>query len=87
MKYLKYQLSICLVFFINFIWACEACKAAQPKLTQNFTHGVGPRGNFDWVIVAAVAVIAVYTLVFSIKYLAKPGEKKSNHIKYSILQD
>lgn len=78
---------MCFLLLADFAFACEACKLNQPKITSSFTHGEGPRGNIDWVIVAVVSLIAIYTLIFSIKYLAKPGEKKVNHIKYSILQD
>lgn len=87
MKNLKQKLTLIFLLIINFTFACDACKLAQPKLTQSFTHGEGPRGNIDWIIVAVVAVIVIYTLIFSIKYIAKPGERKQNHIKYSILQD
>lgn len=72
------------LFAINYAWACDACKLQQPEITRDFTHGVGPRGQFDWIIVAVIAVIAVYTLIFSVKYLVKPGEKEADHIKNSI---
>lgn len=87
MKNLKYLASMLFLLFVDFVYACDACKLNQPKITQSFTHGQGPRGNIDWIIVGVVSLIAIYTLIFSIKYLAKPGEKKENHIKYSILQD
>lgn len=73
-----------LVLAVNFVWACEACKLQQPKITQNFTHGAGPDSKWDWLIVAVIALITVYTLVYSLKYLIKPGEKDRDHIKYSI---
>ena len=72
------------LFAINFAWACDACKLQQPEITRDLTHGVGPRGQFDWIIVAVIAVIAVYTLIISVKYLVKPGEKEGDHIKNSI---
>ena len=87
MKHLKYLLSLAFLLLVDFVYACDACKLEQPKITSSFTHGQGPRGNIDWIIVGVVTIIALYTLIFSIKYLAKPGEKKANHIKYSILQD
>lgn len=77
-----------LIFFllvINFAFACEACKLQQPAVTRDFTHGVGPRGDFDWIIVAVIAVLTVFTFVYSLKYLVKPGEKDQDHIKNSIL--
>lgn len=73
------------LLIVNFALACEACKLQQPKITQNFTHGTGPESRWDWIIVASVALITIYTLIFSIKYLVKPGEKDKNHIKYSVL--
>ena len=87
MKNFKHIFSFLFLLIIDLIYACDACKLAQPKITRNFTHGVGPSGNVDWIIVGVVSLIILYTLIFSIKYLAKPGEKKANHIKYSILQD
>jgi hypothetical protein len=70
---------------INFAFACEACKLQQPKVTRDFTHGVGPRGDYDWIIVAVIALITIFTFIYSLKYLVKPGEKEANHIKNSIL--
>lgn len=76
-----------LFFFliVNFALACEACKLQQPKITQEFTHGVGPRGDYDWIIVAIIAALTIFTFVYSLKYLVKPGEKDADHIKNSIL--
>ena len=77
-----------IVFFllmVNLAFACDACKLQQPKVTRDFTHGVGPRGEFDWIIVAVIAVLTIFTFVYSLKYLVKPGEKNQDHIKNSIL--
>ena len=77
-----------IVFFllmVNLAFACDACKLQQPKVTRDFTHGVGPRGDFDWIIVAVIAVLTIFTFEYSLKYLVKPGEKEQNHIKNSIL--
>lgn len=87
MKNIKFVLSLVFLLMIDFIYACDACKLEQPKITSSFTHGQGPRGNIDWIIVGVVTVITLFTLIYSIKYLAKPGEKKESHIKYSILED
>lgn len=84
MKKFKNIAVLFFLFAVNFAFACEACKLQQPEITRDFTHGVGPRGQFDWIIVAVIAVIAVYTLIFSVKYLVKPGEKEADHIKNSI---
>ncbi|WP_304344507.1 hypothetical protein [Chryseobacterium koreense] len=85
MKNLVKILGLVLVLVANFALACDACKLQQPKLTQGFTHGTGPDSKWDWVIVAVIALITIYTLIYSIKYIAKPGEKNKNHIKHSIL--
>jgi len=66
-------------------FACEACKKQQPKITQGITHGAGPASNWDWVIVAVVAAVGIMTLIFSLKYLIRPGEKNADHIKQIIL--
>ena len=85
MKNLKNNITLIFLFIVNFAFACDACKLQQPKVTQGFTHGTGPESKWDWLIVAIIAVITVYTLIYSIKYIVKPGEKDKNHIKYSIL--
>lgn len=66
--------------------ACDACKLQQPEITQELTHGTGPSSNWDWVVVALIAVITVITLFYSVKYLIKPGEKSSKHIKNTVLE-
>ena len=66
-------------------YACPACEKAQPRLLQGISHGAGPESKWDLVIVSFIAVIVVFTLYFSIKWLIRPGEKNSDHIKYFIL--
>ena len=85
MKNLKNCAILLFLFLANFAFACDACKLQQPKVTRDFTHGVGPRGDYDWVIVAVIAVITVLTFIYSLKFLVYPGEKSQNHIKNSIL--
>lgn len=77
-----------LVIFLipTLVLACPVCEKQQPKITLGLTHGAGPQSNWDWVIIAVISAITIYTLVFSIKYLVKPGEKSSNHIKQSIFK-
>ena len=82
MKILKLTLTLLSFLIINQSQA-QLCNTKPSTLFDyTVTHG-----TIDWIIVAVVSVIILYTLIFSIKYLAKPGEEKSNHIKYSILQD
>lgn len=66
--------------------ACEVCEANQPKILRGITHGGGPQGNSDYFIVIAAAVFVLITLVFAVKFLVRPGEKRADHIKRSILQ-
>jgi hypothetical protein len=66
-------------------FACPVCEKQQPKITQGITHGAGPQSNWDWVIIAIITLITVLTLIYSVKYLIKPGEKDADHIKKSIL--
>lgn len=65
--------------------ACPTCERQQPKLLRGVVHGTGPDSKWDYLIVATVMVITIFTLYFSIKWLIKPGEKDDKHIKYSIL--
>ena len=82
---LKYLLSVLIVFIAQIAIACPVCEKQQPKITQGLTHGVGPQSNWDWVIIAIISLITVLTLIYSIKYLIKPGEKNVDHIKQTIL--
>lgn len=75
------------VFCQQIVMACTVCEKQQPKVTFGLTHGAGPQSNWDWVIIAIVTLITVLTLIYSIKFLIKPGEKESNHIKQSILNN
>lgn len=85
MKNYKKVISLIFILAVNFAFACEACKLQQPKITQGFTHGTGPESKWDWLIVGGIAIITIYTLFYSVKYLVKPGEKNRDHIKNSIL--
>ncbi|MBK8405174.1 MAG: hypothetical protein IPL25_14160 [Saprospiraceae bacterium] len=84
---LKYLLSILVVLTAQIATACPVCEKQQPKITQGLTHGAGPQSNWDWVIIAIISVITILTLIYSVKYLLKPGEKNENHIKQSILSN
>jgi hypothetical protein len=66
--------------------ACPVCERNQPKILRGVVHGAGPESNWDYVAIILTIIIAVLTLVFSVKWLIKPGEKNSDHIKYSILK-
>lgn len=66
-------------------FACPACEKQQPKLLKGISHGSGPEGNMDMLIVWLIAIIVLLTLIFSVKWIIKPGEKSPNHIKRLIL--
>ncbi len=72
-------------FGSTIILACPVCEKQQPVITQGLTHGAGPQSNWDWVIISIIFIITLLTLVYSLKYLIKPGEKENNHIKLVIL--
>lgn len=76
-----------LFFLYHFSMACEVCEKNQPKITRGITHGSGPQSNWDWVIITIMVLITLLTLAYSIKYLVKPGEKNSDHIKKTILSN
>ncbi len=85
---IKHLLVLIVILLINAqVWACPVCEQQQPKITQGLTHGSGPQSNWDWVIIAVISAITLLTLVFSLKYLIKPGEKNKNHIKQFILNN
>lgn len=75
------------VLSVQLVSACPLCGKRQPKITMGVTHGVGPQSDWDWVIIVLIAAITIWTLVFSVKKLIKPGEKNADHIKYSILSN
>ena len=65
--------------------ACPACEARQPKILRGITHGAGPSGKWDYLIVSIAIVIVLFTLFYSVKWLIRPGEKSPEHIKRMIL--
>ena len=83
MRNLKQVSALFFLLIINFSWA-QICTTKPEDIIFKYSK---THTEIDWVIVGVTSVIAIYTLIFSIKYLAKPGEEKNSHIKYSILQD
>ena len=67
--------------------ACEICSAKQPKGFENITHGEGPEGNIDYIIMYGAIVIVGYTLIMSVRYLVKPSEPRRGEIKNIVLRD
>lgn len=72
--------------FPTFVHACDVCQNNQPKVLKNITHGTGPQGNIDYVIIWSALIIVALTLFFSLKYLIRPNENACDHIKNSIIE-
>lgn len=82
----KLGLIICVLCMAQWALACEVCERNQPKVLKGITHGAGPESNWDYVIVWAVVIIALATLIWSVKYIIRPGEKSEGHIKNIIFK-
>lgn len=65
--------------------ACDVCKRNQPVVLKGTAHGAGPDSQWDYLIIALVAVSVVVTLWLSLKWLIKPGEQSAMHIKRTVL--
>lgn len=65
--------------------ACPVCERNQPKILRGIVHGGGPESRWDYWIVCAMLAVVVMTLIFSVKWLIRPGEKSESHIKHRIL--
>jgi len=85
MKKIITSIVFLLVSFVSSI-ACPVCERNQPKVLRGIVHGAGPESNWDYVSIWITIIIAVITLVLTIKWLIKPGEKNADHIKFSILK-
>lgn len=70
----------------SFAMACTVCERRQPELLRGISHGAGPESRWDLWIVAVVAAIVVVSLVFSVKWILRPGETAADHIKRSIFK-
>ena len=82
---MKYYLATLAFLLPVLTHACPACEKAQPRILRGITHGAGPESRWDYVIAYAVAIITVLTLIYSIKWLIRPGETTPNHIKNFII--
>lgn len=59
--------------------ACDLCKSQQPEILQDFVHGTGPQGTFDYIILWIAIVIVLITLVLSVLFLIRPDKLDKNH--------
>ena len=65
--------------------ACEVCKEDQPKGLEEITHGTGPRAVTDYIISWSAVIIVGVSLILSLKYIIRPQETHSTHIKHIVL--
>ncbi|WP_395047377.1 hypothetical protein [Flavobacterium sp.] len=75
-----------LMLFQIAVFACPVCERNQPKVLRGIVHGAGPESNWDYISIWFTIIIALITLFYSLKWLIEPGEKNTDHIKYSILK-
>lgn len=66
-------------------YGCPVCDKQQPRILKGVAHGAGPQTNWDYVIVYLVAAVVVVSLIFSILWLVRPGERNMGHIKRAVL--
>ncbi len=66
-------------------FACPVCEKRQPKLLRGITHGAGPQSNWDYLIVWAAVLTVLFTLFYTVKWMIRPEEKNSDHIKRMVL--
>lgn len=86
MKHRLILLLFSLGTFLPAAWGCELCGAQQPKILRGLTHGSGPQGPFDYLIVSAAAVVVLVSLGYAIKFIVHPGERQADHIKRIVIQ-
>ena len=57
--------------------ACPVCEKNQPKGFATITHGVGPGGLFDYVMLyGSIAIVAV-TFILFFRYLLRPDSRRN----------
>ena len=76
-----------LLFLFAGVNACPVCERNKPEILKGITHGSGPESNWDYLIVGAIAVLALFSLFYSVKWLINPNEKNPDHIKYSLFNE
>jgi len=81
MKKIVLLFGILFLFAPQIATACDVCKKNQPEILQNVTHGAGPSGTLDYIIIWSAIIIVGFTLFYSVKYLIKPKENNPEHIK------
>lgn len=65
--------------------ACPECERKQLEALKGVAHGAGPEQNWDYLIVGVTSLIVLVSLFYAIKWIVRPGEKNSSHIKREVL--
>lgn len=81
----KIFVTLTFLFLSMPLLACPVCEKQQPILLKGITHGAGPESNWDYLIICVMVAIVVCSLYFSLKWIIKPEEKQSTHIKHTVL--
>lgn len=72
--------------FRKMLWLLAALLPSLTAFGQS-VHSDEDHTGLDWIIVAFGVVVVIGVLIFTIKYLVRPGEKNRRHIKRRILKD
>lgn len=80
----KATIVLAILFVHLAVCACPVCERNQAKFMRGIVHGAGPESNWDYVSIVITGIIAILSLIYSVKWLIKPNENNANHIKYSI---
>ena len=83
----KFMMISVLLFSFAAAHACPVCERNKPEILKGITHGSGPESNWDYLIVSVIAVLALVSLFYSVKWLINPNEKNPDHIKYSLFNE
>lgn len=79
---IKFFITALIVFLGQQVaFACDVCKKQQPAGFENITHGAGPSGTIDYVIIFTATAVVLFTVYLTVKYLFRPCENNPEHIK------
>lgn len=59
------------------IWACPVCDKRQPKGFAGITHGVGPSGVFDYLMLYGSILVVVLTAGLFIRFALWPESARN----------
>ena len=57
--------------------ACPVCEKNQPKGFAGITHGVGPGGTFDYLMLYGAIAVVVLTFALFVRYLVRPDNRRN----------